>query len=118
MCVVSESLCFIAGTDFFFDLQYLEADQITPVDLTGATAVMQLLENTVDADEVLTFNGGITDAPNGLMRFSLTNAETQSVLPLPELKKTFVSDIQLTYTDLTKEVILRTTSTAEQGRTR
>lgn len=120
MCVVSQSLCIIAGNDFYFDLQYLEDDEETPVDLTGAAAVMQMLESDTSLTASVQLTGGITDAPNGMMRFTLTDVETQELLPISggAAKDSYVSDIQLTYVDLTKEVILRASTSVEQGRIR
>lgn len=120
MCVISQNLCIIAGNDFFFDLQLLENDEITPVNLTGATAVMQFLEKDDSINDTIQLSGGITDPENGMMRFTLTDVETQSLLPIVEgnLKASFVSDIQVTYSDTTKEVILRATASVEQGRVR
>lgn len=120
MCVVSQQLCIIAGNDFFFDLQYLAADGVTPIPLAGCVATMQLLEAVDSVTATLDMSGGIIDATTGMMRFTLTDIETQGLLPIAagNLTKSFVSDVQLTYVDLTKEVILRTSTTIEQGRTR
>ena len=117
-CAPTQPLCFIAGTDFFFDLQYLASDKETPIDLTGCTATMQLLTADTDETAVITLTGGITDAVNGYMRFELDNTQTQTLLPFSEKTARFVSDILIEYTDGTKEVILRADSTIEQGRTR
>ena len=120
MCVVSQPICIIAGNDFAFDLQLLQDDEVTPVDLSEATAVMQLLESDDSLTATVTLTGGVTDGANGLMRFTLTDVETQSLLPIAEgnIKTSYVADVQITYLNTTKEVILRVDAAIEQGRIR
>jgi len=120
MCVVSQPICMIAGNDFYFDLQLLKNDDVTPVDLTFTSATMQLLESDDSISATITMSGGVTDPEQGLMRFTLTDVETQSLLPIAEgnIKTTYVADVQITYQDSTKEVILRVDASVEQGRIR
>jgi hypothetical protein len=119
MCVVSQNLCLIAGTDFYFDLQLLKSDE-TPQDMTGATASMQLLVADDSLTQTIDFQGGIIDAANGQMQFFLDNTETQSLLPIMtgNIITSFVSDVLVDWPDGTKEVILRAKTEVEQGRTR
>ena len=118
MCVVTQDLCMIAGCDFFFDLQYLEDDETTPIDLTGSTAILQLLDSTDSPAAEVTLTGGITVPLQGQMQFSLDGSQTQDLLELPALTKDFVGDVHLTYPDTTCEIILRVTATVDQGRFR
>lgn len=118
-CAQSVSLCFVAGDTITIDWQYTEQDDLTPIDLTGATAQMQLLDNITDQTEVIDMTGGITDATGGKGRFSLTNVESQSLLPVatgdnPASKK-FTSRIKLTYSDTTTKTIAGVDVTIEQG---
>ena len=123
MCVVSYQSCCIAGNDFNLNFTLFQNDGATPEDLTGAAVIMQLLNNDCSEGVVIDMNGGVTDAINGKVEFFLTNQETQSLLPVTptgecETKKSYVADIQVTWPDDTKEVLLRVTATFEQGRNR
>jgi len=118
-CAVSTDICMIANNDFFFDLQLFESDGTTVIDLTGATAIMQLLTITDAPSSTKDMNGGITNAANGQMRFTLTDVETQALLTVGSGNSTtFVSDVQITFVDTTKEVVLRVNVLVEQGRNR
>ena len=125
MCVVSYDSCGIAGNDFFFNLTLLQNDKTTPEDLTGSTVIMQLLTDDCAAAPVKNMNGGVVvgDEVNGKIAFNLTDVETQALMPLspPEDcvdKISFVADVQITWPDLTKEVLLRVKTNFEQGRNR
>jgi len=116
-CPQIVNTCYTAGDTIVIDWQFTEVDGVTPIDLTGATAQMQLLENITDATSFITMTGGITDAANGLGRFSLTGVESQTLLPIgSELaKKTYVSRILITYADTTTETIAGLNVEIEQG---
>ena len=117
-CPVSVSLCYVAGDTITIDWQYFESDNVTPTDLTGATADMQLLNKITDVSSVKTMTGGLTDPVNGLGQFSLTKIESQALLPIvldgPQSIK-FVSVIRLTFADTTTRTISGAGVTIEQG---
>lgn len=118
-CYDSVSLCFVAGDTITIDWQYLEVDGETPIDLTGATAQMQLLSKITDQNQVIDMTGGITDAVNGVGRFSLTNTQAQSLLPVdtggnPAVIN-FVSVIKLTFADTTTKTISGQNVEIKQG---
>lgn len=118
-CPDSVNLCFVAGDTITIPFQYLENDGVTPVDLTGATAQMQLLDNITDQNQVIDMTGGLTDPANGLGLFSLTKTESQSLLPVATggnpASKNFVSVIKLTFADTTTKTIAGVNVTINQG---
>ena len=77
-CVQFTNVCFTAGDTVNLDFQYLEDDGVTPIDLTGATAQMQLLNDITDVSQVDDLNGGngnsVTDL---LMQGKLSNSVTE-----------------------------------------
>lgn len=117
-CPQIVDLCFVAGNTITIDWQYTEDDG-APIDLTGATAKMQLLNSITDQTQVIDMTGGITDAPNGLGQFSLTDTESQSLLPVgsgdndPSIS--FVSRIKIEFADTTKLTIAGVNVTIQQG---
>lgn len=123
MCVVSYDSCAIAGNDFYFNFTLFKSDGTTPEDLTGATVIMQLLEDPCSETVTKNMNGGVVsgDEENGKVSFFLDPTETQALLPLTpecELQKTYYSDVQITWPDGSKEVLLRVNAKFEQGRNR
>jgi len=117
-CPQIVDLCFVAGNTVTIDWSYTDSDG-APIDLTGATAQMQLLNAITDQTQVIDMTGGITDAPNGLGTFSLTKTESQSLLPVgtgdgdPSIK--FTSRIKITFADTTAKTIAGVNVTIEQG---
>lgn len=105
-CVANYDLCWIAGDDIYFDLQYLESDGETPIDLTGATAKMELRDAVTDASVVDTMNGGIINVLTGQMRFTLTDTETAALLPRADASRTLQYSVKLTYSDASEQTIL------------
>lgn len=117
-CPESVSLCFKAGDTITIDWQYTANDSVTPVDLTGATAEMQLLEKITDAAAFKVMNGGLTDHANGLGQFFLSEVESQALLPVVQdqnISKAFVSVIKITFADTTTKTIAGVNVTIEQG---
>lgn len=117
-CVEFANICFTAGDTVNIDFQYLEDDETTPIDLTGATAQMQLLNTITDVTQVDDLNGGITDAANGSGRFSLTNTESQALLPIvaegqPSID--FISKLRFTFADTTTKTVAGANITFEQS---
>lgn len=113
-CVANYDLCWISNDDIYFDLQYLESDGETPIDLTGATALMELRDSVTDASVVDTMNGGIINAANGQMRFTLTDTETAALLPRAQASRTLEYSVKLTYSDASKQTILTGKATLNQ----
>lgn len=76
----TEDLIINQGADFLISFQYLEDDAVTPVDLTGYTARMQIRPNanstTVYFDGT-TENGRIVITPaEGVVSVNIPNSET------------------------------------------
>ena len=119
MCVISRDVCFIAGTDYYLDMQLLNADD-TPIDISGLTIESQLLEDDTSLTQEIDLTVTIVSPTEGKFTISLDNTETQSTLPIAdqEASKKYVSDILVNWSDGTKEVILRLNYTVDQGRTR
>ena len=117
-CPEIVNLCFVAGDTVTIDWRYTEQDG-TPIDLTGVTAQMQLLNNITDENQVIDMSGGITDPINGEGVFSLTNTESQSLLPVGTgdnpASITFTSRVKLTYSDSTTQTIAGINVEINQG---
>jgi len=106
-CVQFADTCFTAGDTITLDWQYT-TDEGVAIDLTGATAQMQLLDAITDVAQVIDMTGGITDALSGSGRFSLTKVQSQALLPIVEggpASKKYVSKIRFTYSDTTTATI-------------
>ena len=120
-CVNFVNLCYIAGTSIAVDWSYTEDDGTTPIDLTGVDADFQYLNAASDLTSVvnLTKSGtnGIVDGALGLGQHTLTIAQGQALLPLGTAAATvdFISHLQFTYPDTSKEVVAGVTSTYEQN---
>ena len=76
-CVQIANTCFTAGDTITIDWQYT-TDEGVAIDLTGATAEMQLLEAITDTTSFITMTGGIVNATNGSGTFSLTKVQSQT----------------------------------------
>lgn len=113
-CVANDTFCKPAGDTTDYDVQYVESDGVTPIDLTGAVAKMSLKDAATDTVVVEDMSGGITDAEQGMMRFSLTKTETAALLPRPEASRALAYSVRITYADTTSETILTGTFTLEQ----
>ncbi len=118
-CPDSVSVCFVAGDTITIDFQYTEKDGVTPIDLTGATAQMQLLNAITDENSVKVMTGGLTDPVNGIGQFSLTKVESQALLPIGTGGNTadieFVSTILITFIDTTTKTIAGVDVEIKQG---
>lgn len=71
------------NTTFRFQIQYTEDDQATPIDLTGATAKMQVRDTKGGSKLAFTLtspSGGITiDGPEGLLEIVATPTQTNKL---------------------------------------
>lgn len=71
------------NTTFRFQIQYTEDDQVTPIDLTGATAKMQVRDTKGGSKLAFTLtspSGGITiDGPTGLVEIVATPTQTNKL---------------------------------------
>lgn len=115
-CVEFVNLCHIAGTNVYVDFQYTD-DEGAPIDITGVVAQFQYLVDPSDATSVIDLTGGVTDGINGLGQFSLTPAQSQSLIPIgdAETTKTFKSHLMFTYPDTSIEVVAGVDTTIEQN---
>ena len=68
---------------FTFEVQYTEEDEVTPIDLTGATAKMQVRDTKGGTKLAFTLtspSGGITiDEPNGKLTIKITPTQTNKM---------------------------------------
>ena len=71
------------NTTFTFQVQYTENDEITPIDLTGASAKMQVRDKKGGSKLAFTLtspSGGITiDGPQGLLTIKATPTQTSKL---------------------------------------
>jgi hypothetical protein len=71
------------NTTFKFQIQYTEDDEITPIDLTGATAKMQVRDTKGGSKLAFTLTspaGGITiDGPDGTLNMVVTPTQTNKL---------------------------------------
>jgi hypothetical protein len=116
-CVGNDNPCFIGGDDLTYPVQFLLSDGETPIDLTGATAAMDLRDSVTDASVAQVMSGGITDATNGQMVFTLTDVETALLLPRTVATQKWVFSVKLTYVDLSEQTILAGELTLDQAAT-
>tara|TARA_R110002020_G_scaffold302123_1_gene517528 strand:+ start:35 stop:394 length:360 start_codon:yes stop_codon:yes gene_type:complete len=116
-CVASDNPCVIAGDDLIYALTYTEADKITPIPLTGATAKMDLRESVTDVAVAQSMSGGITSATEGKMEFTLTDVETAALLPRSEVSKNFTFSVKITFQDSSEQTILTGLYSFEQAAT-
>tara|TARA_R110002096_G_scaffold394407_1_gene589722 strand:- start:51 stop:416 length:366 start_codon:yes stop_codon:yes gene_type:complete len=116
-CVEFGNTCFTAGDTITIDWTYT-TDEGVAIDLTGATADMQLLESITDVSQFIDMTGGITDAVNGAGRFSLTNTQSQTLLPIitdGPATKSYVSKVRFTYADTTTQSVAGVNVDIEQS---
>ena len=118
MSVPTENIDITAGDTFILDLTYTESDSVTARDLTGATARCQFRTTAISGTIEATLTGGITDAPNGIMQFSLTGAETQALLVSTEASAVLVYDVDVTFSDTTVATLVKGNVALTQGVTR
>ena len=116
-CPSTYDFCGIAGDDHAIDFVWTENDKITPIDLTGATALMDLRETATNAVVAQAMTGGITNATLGQLRFTLTDVETAALLPRATASQTWVYSVKLTYLDATEETIITGSYTINQAST-
>jgi hypothetical protein len=71
------------NTTFKFQVQYTEDDEVTPIDLTGATAKMQVRDTKGGSKLAFTLTspvGGITiDGPSGTLDIVITPTQTNKL---------------------------------------
>lgn len=116
-CVQFADTCFTAGDTITLDWQYT-TDEGVAIDLTGATAQMQLLDAITDVAQVIDMTGGVVNAANGSGTFSLTKAESQSLLPITEggaSSRKLVSKVRIEFADTTTKSVAGVNMTIEQS---
>jgi len=71
------------NTTFKFQVQYTEDDEVTPINLTGATAKMQVRDTKGGSKLAFTLTspvGGITiDGPEGILNIVITPTQTNKL---------------------------------------
>jgi len=115
-CVGTDTPCRIAGDDMLYAVQFTDSEGVAR-DLTGATAKMDLKDAATDVAVVQAMTGGIVDAVNGMMNFTLTDIETAALLPRASATRALVFSIKLTYSDASEQTIMTGTLTLEQAAT-
>lgn len=102
-------LCFTAGETISIDNEFLDDDgNFIPLD--GATIEAQLLESTTSVIKTLDWTVTPIDLSVGTFNLSLTDIQSQTLLPLPSSEgevneKSYVTDIKVTYSDSTIDFI-------------
>ncbi len=104
-CVGEDNPCFVAGDDLFYDVIFTDSDDVA-IDLTGATAVMDLRDPVTNAAVAQSMSGGIVTPLGGAMRFTLTDVETAALLPREDESKSWAFSVKLTFSDETEQTIL------------
>jgi len=105
-CTAIDDPCFVAGDDVFYDVVFTDSDD-NPIDLTGATAKMDLRETVTDADPVAqSLSGGIVTPLAGAMRFTLTDVQSAALLPRNTESKLWAHSVKITFSDATEQTIL------------
>lgn len=98
-CIPAYSACVVASNNFSLDFQLL-ADADTPIDLTGATVEIQLLDALLDPTEVIDMAVDVFDPTDGRARLTLTGAETLSLLPeATAASRPMTGDLRVSYSD-------------------
>ena len=98
-CIPSYSTCVVASNDFFMDVQLL-ADADNPIDLTGATVEMQLLDDLLDPAEQLVVSIDVFDPTTGRMRLSIDGADTLALLPeATAASRLLTGDLRVSFLD-------------------
>jgi hypothetical protein len=116
-CAAVDSPCVIGGDDWNYYVTYTENDETIPINLTGATATMEMRDAVTDAAIVVTASGGITTATEGKMIFTLTDVQTAGLLPRATDKRTLVFSVKITFSDASEQTILIGTLTLDQAAT-
>jgi len=117
-CAAEDSTCVVGGDDWNYYVTYTEFDETIPIDLTGASALMEFRDIVTDANPVIvTASGGITNALLGEMQFTLTDAQTLTLLPRAVETRKLVFSLKLTFSDGSKQTILIGTLSLEQAAT-
>ena len=84
------------NTTFTFQIQYTQDDEITPIDLTGASAKMQVRDTKGGSKLAFTLTsptGGITiDGPNGLLTIKATPTQTSKLFYPKSAYDVFIID--------------------------
>ena len=104
-CTAEDNPCFVAGDDLFYDVQLTDSDDVG-IDLTGASAKMDLRDGVTNAAVAQGMTGGIVTALTGSMRFTLTDVETAALLPRADESKSWAFSVKITYSDNTEQTIL------------
>lgn len=115
-CVAEDNPCFIAGDDIYYDLFYTDVDDL-PIDLTGATAAMDLRDPVTNASVADSMTGGIVTPLLGQMRFTMTDTESALLCDRADVNKSYAFSVKITYVDGTKQTILTGSITFEQAAT-
>lgn len=105
VCVAEDNPCFVAGDDVNYDVIFTDSDDAA-IDLTGATALMELRENVTDVAVADTMNGGIVTPLEGAMRFTLSDTESAALLPRAQATKSWDFSVKITFSDNTEQTIL------------
>lgn len=116
-CAGTDSPCVIAGDDWNYNLLYTESDETIPIDLTGATVLLQFRDSVTDVAIVETASGGIINAALGQMLFTLTDVQTAALLPRAQESRNLVFSVKVTFSDLTEQTILTGVFSLEQAAT-
>ena len=127
-CIDPVTACITQGNDWFLavtvtDDGAIDADTgspLTPKNLTGATVELQLISTLEDVSPVIEVTSAITDALNGRLEFSLTAAQTTTLITSPSATASvnYIGSPRVTYQDGTIDNLFDLNVEVHQSRNR
>lgn len=105
---MSQTISMYRGNDRTVSLTIIKTDG-TAYNLTGCTIQMIVKQdiNDLDAEAILTFDGTITGAANGVVEFYIVPADTSSITTLKD-NVPYPCDFEVTTATGEKYTVLRT----------
>ena len=97
------NVCWIGGDTESYTIRYKDSEG-QPIDITGATADMEVKKSTYDDSPVIPATNAVITGADGLIEFSFSPSETLTLLGTEQLAR-FVYDTQLTLDDGTVKTL-------------
>lgn len=88
-------LTFAQGDDIYYDFVVVGADEVTPINLNGATIESQIRKSCNASSATVSFSVTYTDLENGKFKLSLNNTQT-SAIPVKGCKQKYYYDVEMT----------------------
>ena len=90
------TLDWTGGDTEYLIMYYKYADKVTPVDMTGASAHMQIKKTLTESNPTLSVKTATIDTDTGRIEFKFDPTETE-LLCGSRPKSKYIYDVQLTY---------------------